>query len=608
AMAEGVEDVDLFSIAWENYNKQLEKTGPLIENDAERLQQYKAQIEDVQEAFGKLINTAAGWTLSNLSEGLSGYTATLAAMITGSSAPIDRWAAEKVGIKEVEAELARYQARLNAAQKLSPEKESAAAALKAAQEAAAQRKAELESLKALNKTYFAEQEAGLKTNLELLKVAGADEYLTTKESLEKRLVLMSEYSARTQQEIQAEAEVRSKADRDKLSDAQYVAEKMKALDADVAAKNRQLQSEKVSLALQTAQEDLKNLQSRLSGYQSYYEKLKALMDQNTEQEKKHLEELKALRQQSVDIDTSTAALIAKIKGTDSSLSAQQQYESARSALSSQYASALNLGGQDEISALEQYKQAVASLQAQFAQGIKGEKDIFGNASDIISAKQIAENAIADIERATQSQKNALAELTAEKEAQIEADRQWGQVLQQEALNAQAAMDNLTNTMEYLSAQIMSMQTDITLTGNDRVSSVVEGIINRIEKLHALAKQPITLAVQYSGISGSNALGYTDTYLSSPNTSSSLNLSSLNLDAGWSLTPYAEGTDYVPKTGPYLLHEGEAVITAAENKSGRGNISIGAIHINVPASAATKTGDDWRMITRRYIVPELKKLN
>jgi ribosome-associated translation inhibitor RaiA len=103
AMAEGVEDVGLFSIAWENYNKQLEKTGPIYENNAERLQQYKAKIEDTKETFGKHMNVASDWLLTNLSEGLKNYTATLAAITTGSSAPIKRWAAEKVGIEESEA-------------------------------------------------------------------------------------------------------------------------------------------------------------------------------------------------------------------------------------------------------------------------------------------------------------------------------------------------------------------------------------------------------------------------------------------------------------------------------------------------------------------------
>lgn len=40
-----------------------------------------------------------------------------------------------------------------------------------------------------------------------------------------------------------------------------------------------------------------------------------------------------------------------------------------------------------------------------------------------------------------------------------------------------------------------------------------------------------------------------------------------------LLSYQRGTDYVPRTGPYWLDRGEAVITAKENRRGRGDIYI-----------------------------------
>jgi hypothetical protein len=43
--------------------------------------------------------------------------------------------------------------------------------------------------------------------------------------------------------------------------------------------------------------------------------------------------------------------------------------------------------------------------------------------------------------------------------------------------------------------------------------------------------------------------------------------------------YATGTDYVPKTGLYMLHEGEAVIPKSENTSNNSNsVVIGDIHV------------------------------
>ncbi|MDR2018571.1 MAG: hypothetical protein LBQ00_06850 [Syntrophobacterales bacterium] len=47
-----------------------------------------------------------------------------------------------------------------------------------------------------------------------------------------------------------------------------------------------------------------------------------------------------------------------------------------------------------------------------------------------------------------------------------------------------------------------------------------------------------------------------------------------------LGSYATGTDYVPRTGPYLLHQGEAVIKASQNTGGRSiNITFGDIVVS-----------------------------
>lgn len=71
--------------------------------------------------------------------------------------------------------------------------------------------------------------------------------------------------------------------------------------------------------------------------------------------------------------------------------------------------------------------------------------------------------------------------------------------------------------------------------------------------------------------------------------------------GGSLGSYAKGTDYVPRTGLYMLHQGEAVITSGENsksgKSGVPNVNISGISINVsganvenPETLAAKLAD------------------
>jgi TP901 family phage tail tape measure protein len=80
--------------------------------------------------------------------------------------------------------------------------------------------------------------------------------------------------------------------------------------------------------------------------------------------------------------------------------------------------------------------------------------------------------------------------------------------------------------------------------------------------------------------------------------------------GWGAVQgaYAKGTDYVPKTGLYQLHQGEAVIPAVENRpqpGGRGVTIQGDINIMVPANAAPRQPEDWRYIVRSIIIPELE---
>jgi len=576
ALAEGVDDVNLMSIAWENYNKQLEMTGPLTENDAEKIQQWKAAANEAGEALGNLFNALAN------------------SAVSWSTDPMDKYFGRLAGLTDEE--MGDY--KIVQAVKADLQKESATAALKASQQAGAQRKIELEILKALDKDYFTSQEAQIKAMEEIKKAASEDDYIIASDSLKRQEELNTEFYMRTKAEIEKEAAARAKADRDKISDAVYAAQKMQALDAETASKATNLIRQRTLLSVQTAQNDIKNLTTRLGEYQTYYDSLKAKMDKNIEDEKKHLEELKALRQQSVDLDKSTAAMISGIKGMDKSQSAQQQYEASRSALNSQYGSALNMSGQDEIKALEEYKQAVAALQQQYAQGIPGAADIFGKPGEIISAKNIAEDAISDIERATQNQKNAIVKLEAEKQNQIEADRLWGQVIQEETAKAQTAMDNLKATIAELSTQIQNMEKTITLSGDDQVSGVVDSIIARIKQLHDLAKDPIILTTTSGGVFSSKSSIGSDGFTNFQNT--------LSTNDSGVLDGYADGTNYVPRTGKYMLHQGEAVIPAAENKGGK-SITFGDVIIQIPANAAPQSKEDWRAITRNYIVPELRKL-
>lgn len=76
--------------------------------------------------------------------------------------------------------------------------------------------------------------------------------------------------------------------------------------------------------------------------------------------------------------------------------------------------------------------------------------------------------------------------------------------------------------------------------------------------------------------------------------------------------FATGTGYVPKSGPYFLHQGEEVTPAAQASRNRtsavkSSVTFGDINIHLPASAAAQTPNDWRAIVRDYIIPQLKQV-
>ncbi len=68
-----------------------------------------------------------------------------------------------------------------------------------------------------------------------------------------------------------------------------------------------------------------------------------------------------------------------------------------------------------------------------------------------------------------------------------------------------------------------------------------------------------------------------------------------------LDEYAQGTSYVPRTGPYLLHEGERVTPAEENKARSSSSPISISFGNIVIQGANK---DARQIARE-IAPEIR---
>jgi hypothetical protein len=137
----------------------------------------------------------------------------------------------------------------------------------------------------------------------------------------------------------------------------------------------------------------------------------------------------------------------------------------------------------------------------------------------------------------------------------------------------------------------AMKKTIEIRGIDQATSVIDNIAAQLERLH---DKTINITAQYSGGQGATSL---------PTMPSESNPDFSYLDS------FAIGTDYVPRTGIYKLHQGEAVIPAAQNNGGNGGSTFnGDINIHIPDNAAPQSASDWRSITRNYIVPELRKMN
>lgn len=173
----------------------------------------------------------------------------------------------------------------------------------------------------------------------------------------------------------------------------------------------------------------------------------------------------------------------------------------------------------------------------------------------------------------------------------------------------------------LSAQIEAMQKAITITAVDDVSWRVDWIARQLAGLH---DKTINITTIYRTIGGgaasviqSGSAGYSGS--GSESGDGYIGGSAIGSPNG----SYANGTNYVPRTGLYMLHRGEAVAkepvisgllagrsAAAEPQRAATNqtsIKVGDINIIVPESAAPQRPEDWRMITRQYIVPELENI-
>ena len=328
----------------------------------------------------------------------------------------------------------------------------------------------------------------------------------------------------------------------------------------------------------------KTLSERLTEYQSFYTDLQAKIKAQAASEAAHIKELTALYKQKLSVQQSADDLIRGLN--EINMTAAERFQSKQQALDEQMAAAMSLSGQDQIAAIEKYKTAMAQFATEYAQGIDGVSGVSGS--------QVVSSAISAIEQATEAQKSAISELEEAKQRQIETDQEWLSQLQASAVDAVDDINFLQAAIAEVDSLIAGMEKEVDIYGVDYVTDVVDRIQS---ELAALKDKTITLTTVHRSV-------YTSAGSSSANVAGS----------------YASGTMYVPNTGIYELHEGEIVVKrkiadairdqdTSTLGSASGGITIeGGININLPAGVAQQSAQDWRDITRNYIIPELTAVN
>ena len=309
---------------------------------------------------------------------------------------------------------------------------------------------------------------------------------------------------------------------------------------------------------------------KLGEWQKYYDDLQAKIKENHDLEYKSIQDINNLIAQRYSTRRSTEGMLGDLGGQQ--MAAKDQYNLSRSQLKQQLDSISMLTGQDKIKALEDYKKNVHDLAIEFQGGIEGNRITSGISGDTIFAQ-----ARDDIQAAWTAQQQTMTDLQAGYEKQQTAAKQWGDVLTASAIEANNQIVWLQGTLVELDQTLANMTKAITITITT----------NHVDT--------------YSGYGGGQ--GQDNSYGGGSGFNQTTDFSGIN--------SYAVGTDWVPKTGLAIIHQGEAIIPAAQNKAGasRGLTINGGMTFNLPqpsSGSALPNGSDLDRWTRDQFIPALKR--
>lgn len=293
--------------------------------------------------------------------------------------------------------------------------------------------------------------------------------------------------------------------------------------------------ELMAAEMAAAQSQLDMNEKLLASYRTYYDALKALRDKSVKEQIKKIKELAKFEENILKQSKTFVELIKglELKITPDPRNEVEKFYAKQIELEEKLSTIQDLSGKKKLDALQAFA-IEAAAQAKEVTGVK-----FG-IETTISLKEASEAAL-ELVREAQAAFEAEAEtIKAAKQAEIQAAKEFQAELK-------TSMDAALADIYFFENEILSIaqaieQLEVTVSLNDLAT---EGIQAIQAELDALQDKTLTITTRYLTETASGSSGGT-------------------------LGGLATGTPYVPQTGPYFLHQGEAVIPANENRKSNDN--------------------------------------
>jgi len=546
--------------------KIIESVGANAKTEAEKFAEFSANVDNAKQSLGALLSGP----MSGLAQELSATTGWLDAYQSGRIGFIE-WmftGADSASEKLKKMQATNLDATVTAAGKALAAKQLAAKqseeATKIAEETA-KKQEEATKLAATAIDKYSKSLAEL--GREQLKLSDS-KFSSDLERQEQFLKKTGTAAANLAAPIRSYLSVLSQVYGQQLSAQRAIADTLKDMGADQAA---QLQQQ-----LNIANVEKLAAEARLKGWQSYYDKLRAMHTTTLADMQKKQEELLAVKKFGADLQ---AALTEKFNPAEA-LGPMEQYFTALDQIDADQVRAMAATGQKRVELLQAAMNKLKALPTEVKAGDQV----------VISSLAIYDQALSRFNEMQAASESA-------KQAELGQAQQAAAFLQTEMDRANQAMSDLQSQISTLDEQIFALNKTVTLALNDQASSPIASIKNALDQLR---DKTITITADYiSNVPGAAS--------SAPSTIGGGSDPSAPFGS-YSLGSNAVGTSYIPRTGLYQLHQGEQVknrgeVARDQQSASTTSISIGDVNLSLPNVTNQTTA---RQLAKE-LLPELSNL-